>query len=222
MFILPIRSTLLRRIASGTLPGFPPHLKVSQVRQGLPVFNSDALMMNPVDYVIKFDPIRRMLLRKIDDLENGGMIDDDDSSPQAIADALCTLYDLLEDEGLAISRATNILRDLGFGEKRRSSSVGEFSGGWRMRLSFACALFQDPNILLLDEPTNHLDMEGVEWLVSYLKSSSADDLTVVVVSHDSHFLDEVCTDIIRFAHKHLQYYVGKSCLFFCLKNVSSV
>ena len=64
-------------------------------------------------------------------------------------------------------------------------------------------------MLLLDEPTNHLDLEGVEWLKTYLVGPMAEDLTVLITSHDSGFLDAVCTDIIRFHNQNLKYYPGK-------------
>lgn len=98
-----------------------------------------------------------------------------------------------------------------------------------MRAAIACALAQEPDILLLDEPTNHLDLEGVEWLKSYLIGPSAEELTILITSHDRNFLDDVCTDIIRFYKRQLHYYPGtntkisiclflKSFLFFSLTN----
>jgi ATP-binding cassette, subfamily F, member 3 len=212
-------STLMRRIATGTLPGFPPHLCVAQVKQELPYLNHpDSLNITPVEYCVQFNPLRKTLLKKISQIENGeiGEEGEDDEEeedlqdPEKQASILCELYDLLEDDNLITARAVNILKDLGFGEKRRSLPLSKMSGGWKMRASIACALAQEPDILLLDEPTNHLDMEGVEWLVSYLNGPLASDLTVLVTSHDSHFLDEICTDIIRFAHRQLTPYVGES------------
>lgn len=209
-------STLMRRIATGTLPGFPPHLCVSQVKQELPFLSHpDNVNLTPVEFCVKFNPIRKMLLKKISEIENGEEEDEDlQNDPEVQANVLCELYGLLEDDNVITGRAVNILKDLGFGEKRRSAPLSKMSGGWKMRASIACALAQEPDILLLDEPTNHLDMEGVEWLVSYLTGPSAQDLTVLVTSHDSHFLDQVCTDIIRFAHRQLTTYVGEF-IFLC-------
>ena len=216
----------MRRIATGTLPGFPPHLCVSQVKQELPYLNHpDNINLTPVEYCVQFNPIRKMLLNKISQIENGEEEDEEvQNDPEVHANVLCELYGLLEDDNVITGRAVNILKDLGFGEKRRSSQLSKMSGGWKMRASIACALTQEPDILLLDEPTNHLDMEGVEWLVSYLTGPSAQDLTVLVTSHDSHFLDQVCTDIIRFAHRQLTYYVGERIfqLFYFIFNKSSL
>jgi ATP-binding cassette subfamily F protein 1 len=80
-----------------------------------------------------------------------------------------------------------------------------FSGGWRMRISLARALFLQPTLLLLDEPTNHLDLNAVIWLDSYLQTWKK---TVLVVSHDQDFLNNICTDIIWLDQKKLHYFRG--------------
>ena len=79
------------------------------------------------------------------------------------------------------------------------------SGGWRMRLALAQALFAGPDILLLDEPTNHLDLSAALWLEAYLVEHNC---TALIVSHDAVFLDAVCTDIIHFEGGSLKYHVG--------------
>jgi ATPase subunit of ABC transporter with duplicated ATPase domains len=210
-------STLMRRIASGTLPGFPHHLRVAQVQQELPVVDSDT-PVTPLDYILANDPVRKVILRKIAQIENDESGSSEDSeeenggvtaeSLEAEADFLQSLYDLLEDENVIKARAIRILKDLGFSAKRREADMRNMSGGWRMRVAIACALTQEPDVLLLDEPTNHLDLEGVEWLRSYLVGPAAEDLTVLITSHDSNFLDDVCTDIIRFHRQQLHYYPG--------------
>jgi ATPase subunit of ABC transporter with duplicated ATPase domains len=151
------KSTLLRKIYSGTLPGFPPHLKVAQVKQEIPLISDEEKEQTPVEYILQNDPTRRILLNKIEELENTE--DDIESSPEEIEaslEKLCTLYELLENEGEATGRATKILMDLGFTQKRRDAPIKELSGGWKMCVSIASAFFQQPNVLLLDEPTNHL------------------------------------------------------------------
>ena len=100
-----------------------------------------------------------------------------------------------------------ILNGLGFTNKQREQQVSTFSGGWRMRVNIARALYMDPDLLLLDEPTNHLDFDAVVWLINYLTSYKK---TVIVVSHDRHFLNSVCTDIIHINNQRLTYYKGSA------------
>jgi len=104
-----------------------------------------------------------------------------------------------------LSEAKRILVGLGFHESEHNDSIKEFSGGWRMRLSMAKALFMTPSLLMLDEPTNHLDFAAVFWLKSYLKKYPK---TLIVVSHDRYFIDEVCTCIISIHNNQLKYYKG--------------
>lgn len=98
------------------------------------------------------------------------------------------------------------LFSVGFDEERQSNPVGSLSGGWKMKLELARAMLIGADILLLDEPTNHLDVQSIAWLENYLVSNK--DITVLTVSHDSSFLDNICTDIIHYEHKKLKYYRG--------------
>lgn len=107
------------------------------------------------------------------------------------------------------------LEDVGFNEERRSQKVGSLSGGWKMKLELARAMLLKADILLLDEPTNHLDVSNVKWLENYLLEHS--DITSLIVSHDSGFLDTVCTDIIHYENKKLVYYKGNLSDFVAIK-----
>ncbi|EDO19383.1 hypothetical protein Kpol_1002p29 [Vanderwaltozyma polyspora DSM 70294] len=98
------------------------------------------------------------------------------------------------------------LESVGFDEERRAQTVGSLSGGWKMKLELARAMLQKADILLLDEPTNHLDVRNVKWLEEYLLEHT--NITSLIVSHDSGFLDAVCTDIIHYENKKLIYYKG--------------
>lgn len=105
----------------------------------------------------------------------------------------------------AEARAAAILSGLQFSPEMQAQPTEALSGGWRMRVAIAAALLIEPDLLMLDEPTNHLDLEAVLWLERYLKSYPK---TVLLVSHDRAFLNDVCTDIIHFEKKKLFYYRG--------------
>lgn len=104
-----------------------------------------------------------------------------------------------------LGNAASILFGLGFSEKAQHQPTNSFSGGWRMRLSLARALFCEPDLLLLDEPSNMLDVPSITFLANYLQSYPA---TVLVVSHDRAFLNDVATDIIYQHSERLDYYRG--------------
>jgi ATP-binding cassette subfamily F protein 3 len=92
------------------------------------------------------------------------------------------------------SEVGNVLSGLGFAPADWERDCGEFSGGWQMRIALARLLLQKPNVLLMDEPTNHLDIEARNWLEGYL---NAYPYSVVLVSHDRFFLDQVCQRIVE-------------------------
>ena len=99
-----------------------------------------------------------------------------------------------------------ILFGLGFEHNQQNMKYSLFSGGWKMRVSIARGLYMKPTLLLLDEPTNHLDLNSVIWLTDYLNNIWKK--TLVIVSHDIYFLNEICTHIIHLENKRLNYYKG--------------
>lgn len=109
------------------------------------------------------------------------------------------------DSDKAEPRAASILAGLGFSTERQQFATKTFSGGWRMRLALARALFCEPDLLLLDEPSNMLDVPSITFLSTYLQTYPS---TVLVVSHDRAFLNEVATDIIHQHSERLDYYKG--------------
>ncbi|NLD09015.1 MAG: ATP-binding cassette domain-containing protein [Xanthomonadaceae bacterium] len=128
---------------------------------------------------------------------------------------------LLEEDGFAISdihqqleridgyradsRAYQLLKGLGFIEADYHKKVREFSGGWRMRLNIGKALMCRSDLLLLDEPTNHLDFETVVWVEDWLKNYGG---SLMVISHDKEFLDNICTHIIHLNQQKATAYTG--------------
>lgn len=94
-------------------------------------------------------------------------------------------------------RVEEVLASVGFTPEMQAAPVASLSGGWKMKLALARAMLMNADILLLDEPTNHLDVANVAWLVDYL-TTKCSEVTSLIVSHDSGFLDKVCTGIIHY------------------------
>ena len=115
-------------------------------------------------------------------------------------------------------RISEVLSEVGFTagpNGRQQEKVGSLSGGWKMKLALARAMLMGADVLLLDEPTNHLDVGNVKWLEEYLKSHT--EITSLIVSHDSGFLDNVCTDIYHYEQKKLVCYPGNLAAFVRVK-----
>ena len=125
---------------------------------------------------------------------------------------LSILEFIAKDPELAASgreRISEVLSEVGFTAGpggRQQDRVGSLSGGWKMKLALARAMLMGADVLLLDEPTNHLDVANVKWLEDYLKSHT--EITSLICSHDSGFLDNVCTDIYHYESKKLVCYPG--------------
>lgn len=148
-------------------------------------------------------------LEKQADALNHAMADADEDQQLEIQAQLEHIYDRLDqlDAATAETRATSILHGLGFTLAMQQQKTCEFSGGWRMRVALARALFLQPEFMLLDEPTNHLDMDAVLWLEDYLSNWTK---ILFFVCHSQDFMNNVCTHIVRLdmTYKKLRYYSG--------------
>ncbi|MDH3664253.1 MAG: ATP-binding cassette domain-containing protein, partial [Alphaproteobacteria bacterium] len=130
-----------------------------------------------------------------------------DAERARTADEIANTQTRLADIGAhaAPARASTILRGLGFDEELQHRPLSSFSGGWRMRVALAAALFAEPDLLLLDEPTNHLDLEATLWLEAYLRRYPH---TLLLVSHDRDLLNRVPERIIHLDRLKLTAYSG--------------
>jgi len=108
--------------------------------------------------------------------------------------------------GVTREEATGALKKINFTDEMLANPRNSLSGGWKMKLLIVRAMLSRANVLLLDEPTNHLDQASVGWLTNYLQNSG--DITALIVSHDTAFLDNVITDVIHYETKKLVYYHG--------------
>ncbi|CAK9192609.1 hypothetical protein BDL97_01G128400 [Sphagnum fallax] len=186
------KSTLLTAIGHRELP-IPEHMDIYHLTREI-----DATEMTALEAVMNVDEERLKLEKEAELL---AAQDDGGGEP------LERIYERLEsmDSATAEMRAAQILHGLGFTKKMQGKKTRDFSGGWRMRIALARALFMNPTILLLDEPTNHLDLEACVWLEETLKKF---ERILVVVSHSQDFLNGICTNIIHMQNKQLKFYTG--------------
>ncbi|CAE6076259.1 unnamed protein product [Arabidopsis arenosa] len=199
------KSTLLKLLAWRKIP-VPKNIDVLLVEQEVVGDEKSALnaVVSANEELVKLREEAEALQKSSSgaDGENVDGEDDDDTGEK-----LAELYDRLQILGsdAAEAQASKILAGLGFTKDMQVRPTQSFSGGWRMRISLARALFVQPTLLLLDEPTNHLDLRAVLWLEEYLCRWKK---TLVVVSHDRDFLNTVCTDIIHLHDQNLHFYRG--------------
>nr|CAD2193724.1 unnamed protein product [Meloidogyne enterolobii] len=196
------KTTLLKMISSKQLiiPSNITFLSVEQEVEG-----DDTLV---IDAVLASDTKREKLLNEERELqERINCPETSDELRTELSVRLDAVY--AEQQALQLdkapARAATILYGLGFKPDEQKKPTKEFSGGWRMRVALARALFIRPDLLLLDEPTNMLDMRAVYWLENHLQEWTG---TILTVSHDRKFLNTVCTDMIHLHSKRLDAYKG--------------
>lgn len=187
------KSSLLSAIENTEVP-IPDHVDIFHLRREMAPSEKTALQA-----VCDVDKERIKLEHESEILATK---DDQESH-----DRLLDIYERLDDMDAdrAAVRAGYILHGLGFTKEMQDNKVKNFSGGWRMRISLARALFIKPSLLLLDEPTNHLDLNACVWLENELKNYSR---ILVMISHSQDFLNGVCTNIIHMQNQKLRYYGG--------------
>eukprot|EP00197_Chlamydomonas_leiostraca_P012156 CAMPEP_0202866876 /NCGR_PEP_ID=MMETSP1391-20130828/8410_1 /ASSEMBLY_ACC=CAM_ASM_000867 /TAXON_ID=1034604 /ORGANISM="Chlamydomonas leiostraca, Strain SAG 11-49" /LENGTH=447 /DNA_ID=CAMNT_0049546863 /DNA_START=81 /DNA_END=1420 /DNA_ORIENTATION=- len=188
------KSTMLKAIAERDIP-VPAHFDMYLLDREIAASDMTAL-----EAVMEVDKEKARLEAEAEELAGMEMTDE-------IEHRLNDVYERLDqlDSDTVEARAASILHGLGFTGEMQRMKTREFSGGWRMRIALARALFIDPTILLLDEPTNHLDLEACVWLEEHLKKFRR---ILLMISHSQDFLNGVCTNIIHMQKKKLNYYSG--------------
>ncbi|PYH41810.1 putative AAA family ATPase GCN20 [Aspergillus saccharolyticus JOP 1030-1] len=210
------KSTLLRALSRREV-AIPSHISILHVEQEITGDDTPALQA-----VLDADVWRKRLLADLEKIsrqlteieaERSSMADTSKDAARldheregldiTLNDIHAKLAEMESDK--AESRAASILAGLGFSPERQQFATKTFSGGWRMRLALARALFCEPDLLLLDEPSNMLDVPSITFLSNYLQTYPS---TILVVSHDRAFLNEVATDIMHQHSERLDYYKG--------------
>lgn len=187
------KSTLIQAIYNREMP-IPDHIDMYLVSREMAASNDSALKA-----VMDVDEEKKMLEKQAEELASCP----DDESQEKLMD----IYERLDemDAATAEVRAAEILHGLGFTKQMMLKKCKDFSGGWRMRIALARALYLKPSLLLLDEPTNHLDLDACVWLEGELSQYKR---SLVIISHSQDFLNGVCNSIIHLFQKKLEYYGG--------------
>ena len=186
------KSTLFKLVMGELVPGdgeisLPKNARIGSVDQEHP-----ATAVSLLDTILEADVERARLTAELDT-----------APPERIGEIYARLSEIGADR--APSRAAEILSGLGFSNADLSRPMSEFSGGWRMRVALAAALFSEPDVLLLDEPTNYLDLEGAIWLESRLRKYPH---TAIIISHDRELLNNSVDHILHVHDCKLDLYTG--------------
>ncbi|PIC00462.1 ABC-F family ATP-binding cassette domain-containing protein [Caulobacter sp. X] len=186
------KSTLFKLILGHLHAGddeisLPKTARVGSVDQEHP-----ATPVSLLDTVLEADVERHSLMTQLETAD-----------PEHMGEIWARLIEI--DSDSAPARASEILAGLGFSQEDLARPMSEFSGGWRMRVALAAALFAEPDMLLLDEPTNYLDLEGALWLEARLQKYPH---TALIISHDRELLNNSCTHILHLANAKLELYTG--------------
>ena len=186
------KSTLFKLILDQLHAGddeikIPKNARIGSVEQEHP-----ATPVSLLDTVLEADVERHSLLTRLET-----------AAPEEMGDIWTRLIEI--DADSAPARASEILAGLGFSTADLARPMAEFSGGWRMRVALAAALFSEPDLLLLDEPTNYLDLEGALWLEARLKKYP---YSALVISHDRELLNNSVGYILHVREGKLDLYTG--------------
>ena len=178
---------------------FPAKWRMAYVAQETPPLERAAL-----DYAIDGDVNLRKLEAELARLE---ALPESEQNSMDNGIAIGEVYSALADADAYTvqSRGEQLLLGLGFSLDQMQQPVASFSGGWRMRLNLAQALMCPSDLLLLDEPTNHLDLDAIIWLEDWLKRYQG---TLIIISHDRDFLDEIVNVVVHIDERKLKRYSG--------------
>ncbi|KAK3843257.1 MAG: P-loop containing nucleoside triphosphate hydrolase protein [Linnemannia gamsii] len=181
------KSTFLECLAAREVP-IPEHIDIYLLQEEAHPSDMNAIEAVVTEAKLEVERLERQvedMLAEIDGADNP-LLDD--------------IYERIEelDPSTFDTRAATLLHGLGFMKKDMLKATKDMSGGWRMRVALAKALFVKPTLLLLDEPTNHLDLEACVWLEDYLAKY---DRILILISHSQDFLNGVCTNIMNLNHK---------------------
>ncbi|KAF8978528.1 hypothetical protein BGZ46_006368, partial [Entomortierella lignicola] len=188
------KSTFLECLAAREVP-IPEHIDIYLLQEEAAPSDHNAIEAVVIEARLEVERLEKQvedMLAEVDGADNP-LLDD--------------VYDRIEqlDPSTFETRAATLLHGLGFSKKDMLKATKDMSGGWRMRVALAKALFVKPTLLLLDEPTNHLDLEACVWLEDYLAKY---DRILVLISHSQDFLNGVCTNIMNLNHKRKLVYYG--------------